>query len=80
MLRAKLIGYEISELRSEVFDRICLRLCRYVPSALPDDYPVEEEGSRKAAKAQRKREIESREPTLCVSAPLREVLLCLSEV
>jgi len=35
--------------------------------------------SRKAAKAQRKRD-ELREPTLCVSAPLREILLFLPEV
>jgi hypothetical protein len=35
--------------------------------------------SRKAAKAQRKRD-ELREPTLCVSAPLREILLYLPEV
>ena len=36
--------------------------------------------SRKAAKAQKEEWNKSREPILCVSAPLREILLCVPEV
>ena len=47
--------------------------CQTIP--LPDDYPVKEEDLAQSRQGAKEEGNELREPNLCVSAPLREILL-----